>query len=606
MNLIARKILSFSIAVLMIVFCVSAGDAWDTSSEVRRLNKEAPSIDGFSGADAVIWLRNNKFAMLADGTMENTREFIVMVGENIPDSLKIMRLPVPSDGSLEIMEAGFYNPMTGLKEGGLRVSDEMLDGGADVKVISVPDNAVGRAVVLITRTKHNKRYGVDETIDMAGALPIWEQNVAVELPEGRQLYWLGRDVKDPVIEKSAGLQRYKWTVINQEPWTGEGFVVYKRPSLSFSFRKGIVQSLASMEETAEKAPSLPLPSFASKSDKTQAGLELMEWIASPSRTLTGYPREWVRSAEQIPEKGPWTPWEQTLILNKWLKKLGWECNVWWQASEELNDSSPTSTSLWVAPVLDLSPTGGKKTLYQAGQVSDFGVTSPSVAGANIYRLNNGEYEKRKIGNGSSSDHRLSLTWLLDLDQNGTAEGTLSINVSGGWTDLMSGGHIQPQNITSVLKNINFAIPGMNLTQTSVVPTKTGYKLEFKVKCAPGIVYGGNLLLRLPGGIPTRVGELIGRESDYTLRFPFIIDQKVRIKMPAGYKILQVPPLKKLGEGTKAILKESITYWPKKAQLIADSTWTVKTCSVDAKLAAVLKEELAACMRWPVLDIPFRK
>jgi len=29
-------------------------------------------------------------------------------------------------------------------------------------------------------------------------------------------------------------------------------------------------------------------------------------------------------------------------------------------------------------------------------------------------------------------------------------------------------------------------------------------------------------------------------------------------------------------------------------------------TVDDSLGAILKEELAACMRWPVLDLPFRK
>ena len=100
--------------------------------------------------------------------------------------------------------------------------------------------------------------------------------------------------------------------------------------------------------------------------------------------------------------------------------------------------------------------------------------------------------------------------------------------------------------------------------------------------------------------------MIGKEHDYTLRFPFIIDQKIRMNMPKGYKMIQSPPLKKLGEGTKAVLRESIAHWPKKAELIADSTWTVKSVTVDDQLGAILKEELAACMRWPVLDLPFRK
>ena len=87
---------------------------------------------------------------------------------------------------------------------------------------------------------------------------------------------------------------------------------------------------------------------------------------------------------------------------------------------------------------------------------------------------------------------------------------------------------------------------------------------------------------------------------------FMIDQKVHINMPKGYKIIQTPPVKKLGEGSKAILKESIIHWPKKAQLLADSVWIVKTTQVDQALASVLREELNACLRWPVLDIPFRK
>ncbi|MDO5562069.1 MAG: hypothetical protein Q4F74_00470, partial [Synergistaceae bacterium] len=108
------------------------------------------------------------------------------------------------------------------------------------------------------------------------------------------------------------------------------------------------------------------------------------------------------------------------------------------------------------------------------------------------------------------------------------------------------------------------------------------------------------------GVPARVGEMIGKNSDYTLRFPFIVDQKVRIDMPKGYKLVQAPIIKNIGERTKATLKETIYHWPKRGQLTADSTWTVKTTDVSKELGAVLKEELNACLRWPVLDIPFRK
>lgn len=582
--------------------------AWNAGEEIRRLNKEVPSIDGFSGSDSVVWLKNNEFRMLNDGTMENTLYYVVLTGEYIPEQLREMKIPVPSNGSVEIEEASWYNPMTSIKEGDLLLSEEKLNGGAAVKKIVTPDGAVGRVVVLIVRTRHEKRYGVDETIDMAGPLPIWEQNVTVELPEGRELFWNGRDIKDPLVTKASGQQKFKWTVMNQEKWEGEGFVVYKRPSLSFSSKKGINQSLSAMNGFVKTFPNIRIPKSISSGDRTKAGLRLMEWISEPSRKLKGYPRNWVRSPENIPEDGPWTPWEQTLLLNKWLSSIGWETKMWWQAPAEFDQESPGTTSLWTAPVLELSPTGGKTEFYQAGQTSAYGVTAPSITGALLYRLKDGSYEKMRVSSGSPSDHKLELLWKLDLNEVGSAEGTLAITVSGGWAQLMSDGYLPSQNGLSefVRKRINFAIPGMTLDPLSVEPTKTGYRIEFKVKCMPGIVQGNNLLLRLPGGVPSRVGEMIDKEHNYTLRFPFIIDQKIRMNLPKGYKMIQSPPLKKLGEGTKAVLRESITHWPKKAELIADSTWTVKSVAVDDQLGAILKEELAACLRWPVLDLPFRK
>ena len=131
-------------------------------------------------------------------------------------------------------------------------------------------------------------------------------------------------------------------------------------------------------------------------------------------------------------------------------------------------------------------------------------------------------------------------------------------------------------------------------------------MKFNVKCPAGILHANNLLLRLPGGIPVRVGEMIVESTNYTLRFPFIMDQKVRMQMPKGYNLLMEPSVKKLGVGSKAVLNESINHWPKKAQLVADSTWVVKTTSIDSNLALTMRDELNACLRWPLLDLPFRK
>ncbi|MDL2297569.1 hypothetical protein LJC40_00280 [Synergistaceae bacterium OttesenSCG-928-D05] len=599
----------FAVTILLILTVASCAFAADIAAEVRRLNKEAPSLDGFGGAEALIWLKNHDYKMLADGAMEEHALQILMVGERVPDEWKEFRIPVPSDGEFEIVEAAWYNPMLVVKEGNLDVREELLAGGAKTYVVETPDDAVGRVVVFATRTTYPRRFGADAMILLADELPIWEQNVTVEVPGALDLIWEGRYVKEPSIRKyDDGKSEYKWNIMNQEPWHGEGFVEFKRPFVAFSFKRGILQSLSEMDDYARMFSRVPLPAVASGADKSKAGTRLMEWLAEPSRTLEGYSKGYSRAPEEIPANGPWTPREQTLLLNQWLRKLGWDSRVWWQALTDLNDESPATKDLWAAPVLEVTTPANKKVWYQAGQTSDFGVTAPSVAGSTLYTRGESTYQKQTISAGSASSHKLALLWVLNLAETGVAEGTLTIDVSGGWTDLMSGGKLPSKEGLSdfIRRRINFALSGMVLTPTRVTSTRTGYKLEFDVRCAPGIVHGDSMLLRLPGSIPSRVGEMIGRESSYTFRFPFIIDQKVRMKMPPKYRLLQAPPLKNIGDGTKAVLKESITHWPKKAELIADSTWVVKTREVDEMLAMILREELAASLRWPVLDLPFRK
>ncbi len=594
---------------VMLLISSNAAYAWNSGDEIARLKKEVPSLETFGENSAVVWLRNNESRMLADGSMETLRCTIVMMGERVPEDWKTLRYPVPANGSLAIEEAAWYNTMTGMKEGSLPIEEEKLAGGAAANVVTVPDDTVGRAVVIVVREKRTDRYGVDETINMAGSLPIWEQNVSVELPDGMEIFWIGRDMKEPVITKQDNIQRYRWQVMNQLPWHGEGFVINERPMLSFSSKKGVTQSLRMLNETARSMPSLPLP-ISTKGDAARSGAKLIEWVCAPERTLSGYPDNWVRPAEQIPPEGPWTPWEQTLLLNKWLASRGWTVSLWWEAKMPLDAATPASTTLFAYPILELKQREGAKSSYfRAGLPFTLGRVPSLAAGSEIYGLkDDGEYTAKKLPSGASSDNRLALLWRLKLDDRGKAAGTLDVTVTGGWSDLFSGNAVPSLNRIGsfLLTRINFAIPGMEVVPTAVEPLASGYKLSFGVKCVPGIIHGGSMLLRLPGGIPLLVSEMIGRERQYTLRFPFVIDQKVRMSMPGGFRMLQMPPLKQLGTGTRAVLKETITHWPKKAELLADSTWVVKSREIDGALAQVLREELAASLRWPVLDLPFRK
>ncbi|MFR5880140.1 MAG: hypothetical protein ACLUEQ_04655 [Cloacibacillus evryensis] len=170
--------------------------------------------------------------MLADGSMENLRATIIMMGERVPADWKTLRYPVPADGSLSIEEAAWYNTMTGMKEGSLPVNEEKLAGGAAVKVISVPDDTVGRAVVITVKENQCEplRRGRDGQYGWQPADMGAERQRRT--PEGMELFWIGRDMKDPVVARQNNVQRCSWQVMNQLPWHGEGFVVNERPMLS--------------------------------------------------------------------------------------------------------------------------------------------------------------------------------------------------------------------------------------------------------------------------------------------------------------------------------------------------------------------------------------
>lgn len=594
-------------ALICLAFAGCAFAAWDSEREIMRLKDEVPSMEIYGSNDAVIWLRNDESRLTASGSVEKLRATVIMMGEKVPEGWKTVRYPVPSGGSLSIEEAAWYNTMTGMKEGDLRVEDETLPGGAVVRVVTVPEDTIGRAVVIVVKETRESKNGVSGTVNMAGDLPIWEQNVSVEVPEGTEIFWSGREMREPEESMSGGRVKYSWQVMNQLPWRGEGFVVNERPMLCFSTAKGVLAGLREADELAASVPQLPLPA-AAKGDARLAGGRLIAWVNSPERTLTGYPA-WVRGRGEIPAEGPWTPWEQAFLLHKWLTELGWDSKIWWNSKMYADATSPAAVSLFEEPVLELKAPGASRSSYFApGLPYGTGRVPLSLAGTELYGAGETEHKTKKLSDGSASASRLALLWKLKLAADGRAEGKLDVTVTGGWNALLSGSGMPKvkEAAAVVLEKLNFAMLGMSLTPVEVKEEKDGYKMTFNVSCTPGIIHGDSMLLRLPGGVPMRVSEMIGREDDYTLRFPFTIDQKVRMSMPGGFRLLQDPALKQLGEGSKAVLRESITHWPKRGELLADSLWVVKTREVEGITAQLLREELAAALRWPVLDLPFRK
>lgn len=625
MRKILKTLKTFVLALVLTGIFAAAGFAWNPSQEVLRLNKEVPSFDTLGNPPAVVWLKNQEMKLNADGTTNTFRYLIVNFGERIPASWRVYRAVVPADGSLSLEHAGIYNPMTGSLDKKLNFKTETLPGGMQVVEAEITDDARGRAVVIVENEKRVNQKGIDATVMLAGNLPVWEQRIAVQMPKDDPLKWYANKMKDPDIINGKNEKIYFWSLTNQPAWHGEGIRIFQRPYISFSSSSTLLPVLENMQKKAEEYARVEKPAAA----PSDAG-RLMRWLEAPERNEAKLPKNFLRPTERLPKEGPWTPAERTLLLNGWMKNDGGR-KIWWQSPTTIAAYNPVAEDFWSSPVI-VSASGKKTLYYQAGQGVDYGDVSPFLAGTDIYRrsdkkpaaadTDNAKQTKKKkakkdasdgvdtkeVKAGSPSDHKLSLSWSLRLTDGGVAEGTLTANIDGAWAGIFSGGAVPTKENAAQLLNrcINFAIPGMVLTAADVKPRPSGYRLDFKVRCAPGIVQGKNMLLKLPGGIPEILGQLLYDNDSITFRFPFTISQSVRMSTPKGYKCFTNDFSNVIGTKKTAYLVEKIHNNYARNTLEADCVWIVKRLKQEMDDAQVLKQQIGAFLGWPNLNLPFRK
>ncbi len=619
-----KKILkSLTVAIFLISITAGAGFAWNPKEEVQRLGKDIPSMDTFGNPQAVIWLKNQEMRLNQDNSVDNFKYTVVYFGDRIPADWREHKVVAPVDGDTRILLAAIFNPVTGVQESTLKTEFATLPGGCKVYTVHVPDTARKKVIVLVEAERRIGQENVDVTVSMAEPYPVWEQKIAVQMTQDKPLYWFANKMREPDILKSENGRIYFWSVTNQPAWHGDGIRIFQRPFISFSASPKLSTVLAKMQEKAELYRKVELPSSAPMSAD-----RLINWLEAPERNETQLPKNAIRPLNMLPKEGPWTPAERTLLLNACFNRQGRGTKIWWQAPTTVMADSSVAEDFWSSPVI-VNAAGKKSTYYQAGQGVEYGDVSPLLAGTDIYRfadkkseaaaddsgkakkkkkISDYGYETREVKAGSPADHRLSLSWSLRITPDGAADGSLSAIIDGAWAGLFSGGSLPTKDVAVQLltRRINLAIPGMILTPTDVKMRPSGYKLDFKVHCALGIVQNRNMLLRLPGGIPEILGQLLYDNDSVTFRFPFMIDQHVRIDMPKGYKSFTKDINNVIGTKKSSQLVEKITYNPARTVLEADCKWIVKKLKQEMDDAQVLKQQIGAFLAWPSLNLPFRK
>lgn len=601
---------SLLLSVVALLLCCAAANsvaakdgAWDAAGDVRRLQGQVPSLAAFAGVKNLVWLNSYKYALNSAGHMEKRHRLLIMSGESGVSGKPVTHvIPVFQGGSTAVTEASWYTPSTAKKEGSLSV-EKMSSGGIEYLLITIPPAAQNKVIAIETLTLGDEQYSLEDVIVLDRAYPVWEGSVTVSVSDGMTLYWRVEELGEPERKKQGATEQFTWSIFNQREWRGSGIVQEKRPTLVFSLRKGLLQDLKTMDRMARTimAPQLPSSLNLPKNNLQRAGEGIDNYMKSMKMQFNDLDSS-VRKS--IPEAGPWTAWERTLIAGRWLEKLGYRVNVFWKPVIEANDSFPGTPLLWQKPVLVVKD-GEKIIAYESGQSVVFGKQPPSLYGAVLYAAGEATAERMTLQKGVASEHRLFMAWKLSLDPSGLAEGEMEASISGAWNDIFSLGDDNEQVVSGIKDRINFNVPGLDLKLKSIKRSGASCTVLFDVTASLGIASGSDILVRMPGAVPAMLEEIPVDDSAYSFNFPFSIEQSLVLTVPKGYSVITLKKGQQIGD-SKASLTENIAFWPGKRQLESDILWTVKANVIDKKLNSNIREQFMQYLYWSQKTVPFRK
>ncbi|MDR1472679.1 MAG: hypothetical protein LBS75_09155 [Synergistaceae bacterium] len=607
--LVMLSLCSLFISPLYAYAAGKAGD-WDIPAEIRRLYREAPSLAAFPGVGGVVWMDSRDYSLGADGAKNVVHKYLLLIGDASPDGVMSYRIPFPEarGSAVNVKEASLRDPSTGERIADL-VRESYGGDGIEGETVLFPRSAAGKVAAIETSVSVPGRYYMDDALTLAGDLPVWEQRIAVEIPEGMNLYWEGFGVMEPEREKGLGSERVTWTVMNQPVWRNLGVVDERRPAMIFSLQRGLMIHLKNLRdmEMSFRAPHLPSAVSSSKGNVNRAAASVAKHMSARLMALDAGGRNRVRESGFVTPDGPWTAWEQVLIASKWMAAMGFDARLFWVPQLPVSSEGPTSSSLWREPVLRVADGRGGEIFFKSPMGTDAKKLPPSLYGATVYRSNGTSLERMTLPRGSASDHQLSQMWRLSLDEMGVATGTLDLTATGAWLDAFSlGGEPTAESVgRALLGNMRFNMPGLSIEPASLKTLSSGYRVNFSVRAALGIAAGNDMLFRIPGGVPGCFMDIPIDGTKYSFKFPFVFEQNSVISTPKNYRVLSLPGKIQNGD-SKAMLDESVTHWTKRGQAEAVSRWTVRASDIDEYLAGRVSQQVDIVARWSELTVPLRK
>jgi hypothetical protein len=546
-GMIPRFLCATAVFFCLFLMASDTAKAMDPEKALPEILREAPSVNMYTGQNGVVLLRDLQYRLRSDGFMEKTTYLVLEEIRGLSKTWQAIPVVAPPGGSCEILEARLYDrrtssPMLSVKPPRTRAEDgEALE-------VRIPNNLDGRILVVGFRTIHPTQMNVEDRVNLALALPVWEQKISVEVPSGLPLVSVGGEGVIPDLERNGSTDIYRWSFLDTPPRKSEG--LFKEPSrvLVFSLTKG---GRMAFEAAASEDPgsAMPVPEevdrLLSEGPSVKTGKKILEYFAASRAISTTLPEDHVRPAADISAQGPWSVWEASFLLKNWMENAGWGVETLWKPAVSLQETIPATKKIWTRPVLYLVPPSGNGFYYSVQQQSPPGTVPPSLWGRTLYGLEGGTLSKRIVPTGDAGDHRLTVRWKLEMDETGAASGEFELRVRGGWLQALCGGRAPTMdNFRELLDNASFPnTPDIRWQEANIRKRSNGFDLAVTFHATSGILSGEDILIRWPVAVfPWQQDTLTEVSEDMSLRFPLVFEQKTVMKIPEGFDVLALPAM----------------------------------------------------------------
>jgi hypothetical protein len=587
------KLCSILLAVFLMVWSVP-GFALDL--DIAAMTQQAPYFDAYPGASGIVWYRSHDYSLLPDGKMQKNSNWVLLARKDISSRWLNWSFPVLPGGKVEKIEAGVYNPGTSRLIAPVLPEYESHKG-MDVVKVKFPVLQDEFIIHISVNEIIPKDCRLDDLAYLAQDIPVWEQGFTVQLPAGTEMHHISRGAGEPARSSREGQEIYKWTVVGTDPWTDRSLARTERSFLAFSLRKG-TRAISAALKDLENAMVPPVPSGLSNGLDNKSSGEIAGNMVDHLRSLPvfhGFSEGVVRP--EIPVKGPWTEWEKTIVLGKWLSASGLDVSILWPSRVSIDENTPQTRGLISLPVLEIKSSGSSSTYYVPGRSFPTSISSLSVADRFLYEVQGDTLQRRIISPGTPSENRITAIWNLALSEDGSVSGKVRLYSYSGWNSIFFGDtNPNEGDAERLLEDLTGGVVSGDL---SLQQRGTSYIINGEVYLPPAIMNSDRALIRMPGIDVDELKEITGTEAQVS--FPFMIKDEFSLSFPGKAELVALPSVS--GEkGSNSEIKVSLRSNSRKSTVTGSRVLTVRNTDLEQ---GDLRGPLRRWALWSEKTLPFK-